>query len=170
MLSKTFEPVSDVGGVGCGVGIVDDDIVKVSGDAFEAFDDLVDSLDEPAGGGTATSRHDELLEKPVMCGEDSEGNGILVDGYLVEERGGIGRNMCPLPRESRISSTRRVGSCPRELTAFSFLLLIMRTIPSFLGIATIGLGYGEVECWMRPVVRYRSMTTSTYSARIGFIR
>ena len=39
--------------MGCRVRIVDDDIVKVSGDTFAAFDDLVDYLDETAGGGTA---------------------------------------------------------------------------------------------------------------------
>ena len=35
-------------------GVEDDDVVEVCGDAFQAFDDLVDDLDEPAGGGAAT--------------------------------------------------------------------------------------------------------------------
>ena len=68
--------------MGCRVRIVDDDIVKVSGDTFEAFDDLVDYLDEPAGGGTAAMQHDEPLEKPVMCVEGGEGNASLVDGLI----------------------------------------------------------------------------------------
>ena len=82
--SKAFEHGSDVGGEGCGIGIADNDMVKVSGDAFEAFDDLVDFLDEPVGGGTAALRHDEPLEKPARCAEGGEGNCILVDDNLVE--------------------------------------------------------------------------------------
>ena len=46
----------------------------------------------------------------------------------------------PFPKESRTSSTRGMGSCPRELMAFSFLqLMVMRTPPSFLGMATMRL-------------------------------
>ena len=50
MKTKVFEEGSDVGAVSCGVRIVDDDVVKVGGDAFQAFEDLVDHFDEPAGG------------------------------------------------------------------------------------------------------------------------
>ena len=82
VFSKASEKGSDVGRVGGGVGVVDDDIVKVSRDALEAFDDLVDYLDEPAGGGTAAMQHDEPLEKPVMCVEGGEGNASLVDGLI----------------------------------------------------------------------------------------
>ena len=39
--------------MGCGVRIVDADVVKVGGDAFQAFDDLVNHIDEPVGGGAA---------------------------------------------------------------------------------------------------------------------
>ena len=82
VFSKASEKGSDVGRVGGGVGVVDDDIVKVSRDALEAFDDLVDYLDEPAGGGTTALRHDEPLEKTVKCVEGGEGNAILVDGLI----------------------------------------------------------------------------------------
>lgn len=76
-----------------------------------------------------------------------------------------------LPRESRISSTRGMGSFAKELMEFSFFyLVVMRTLLSFLGIATIGLEYKEVECWIRPAARYWSMTASAFMARIGFIR
>ena len=68
--------------MGCRVRIGDDDIVNVSCDTFDAFDDLVDYLDEPAGGGTTALRHDEPLEKPVKCVEGGEGNAILVDGLI----------------------------------------------------------------------------------------
>lgn len=54
--SKAFEKCPGVGGVGGGIRIVDDYIVKISGNAFKAFDDLVIYLDEPAGGGTAALR------------------------------------------------------------------------------------------------------------------
>ena len=84
VFSKASEKGSDVGRVGGGVGVVDDDIVKVSRDALEAFDDLVDYLDEPARGSVATLWHDEPLEEPVTCAGGGEGNCILVDGNLVE--------------------------------------------------------------------------------------
>ena len=67
-------------------GVVDDDIDKVSCDALEAFDDLVDYLDEPPGGLVATLRHDEPLRDSVRCAESSVGYGIIVNGNLVEER------------------------------------------------------------------------------------
>ena len=60
--TKALEEGSDVDGGGCGVRIVDYDVVKVGGDALQAFDDLVDHLDKPARGGTAALRHDEPLE------------------------------------------------------------------------------------------------------------
>ena len=81
---KAFEKGSDVGLVGGGVGVVDDDIVKVSYDALEAFDDLVDYLVEPPGGSVVTLRYDEPLEEPVRCAEGGWGNGILVNGNLVK--------------------------------------------------------------------------------------
>lgn len=83
MLWKVLGRGSDVCGVGYGVRIVDDNVVKVSGDVFEAFDDLVNYL-EPAGGGSAALRHDNSLEKPVRCAEDGEGKYLLADGNLVK--------------------------------------------------------------------------------------
>ena len=120
MFSKAFEEASHVGGVGGGVRIVDDDVVKVSGDEFKAIVDLNNHLDEPAWGDTAALRHDDPLETSIRFVEGGEGNCILVDGDLIE---GVaedeqGRH-ASLPRESRIMSTRGVGSFSRKLIAFS---------------------------------------------------
>ena len=70
--------------MGGGVRIVDDNAIKVSGGAFKVCYDLVDYLDEPAGGDTAALRRDEPLKRSIRCAEGGEGNGILVDGNLVE--------------------------------------------------------------------------------------
>ena len=70
--------------MGSRVGVEHDDVVKVGGDAFEVFDDLVDDLDEPPGRGIAALRHDEPFEKSGGCGERGEGDGVLIDGDLVE--------------------------------------------------------------------------------------
>ena len=70
--------------MGSRVGVEHDDVVKVGGDAFEVFDDLVDDLDEPPGQGTAALRRDEPFEKPGGCAERGEGDGVLIDGDLVE--------------------------------------------------------------------------------------
>ena len=64
-------------------------MISSSCDALETFDNLVDYLDEPAGGSVATLRHDEPLDEPVRCTEGGEGNGILVNGNLVEGGDGI---------------------------------------------------------------------------------
>eukprot|EP00904_Undaria_pinnatifida_P010008 jgi/Undpi1/6137/HiC_scaffold_20.g08622.m1 len=63
LLPKAFEEGADVSDVSRGVGVEDDDVVEVGGDAFEVFDDLVDYLDEPPGRGVATLRHDEPLKR-----------------------------------------------------------------------------------------------------------
>ena len=47
------------------VGVEHDDVVKVGGDAFKIFDDLVDDLDELPGRGTAALKHDEPFESRV---------------------------------------------------------------------------------------------------------
>ena len=73
--------------------------------------------------------------------------------------------MCPFPGESRTLSTRGVGSCPRELIACSNL-----DVTVCFGIATIGLEFGEVECWMRPSARYWSSTASACLAKMGLMR
>ena len=70
--------------MGSRVGVEHDDVVKVGGDAFEVFDDLVDDLDEPPGRGTAALRHDEPFEKPRGCAERGEGDVVLIGGDLVE--------------------------------------------------------------------------------------
>ena len=84
VLSKAFEEGSDVGNVSGGVRIENDDVVQVGGDAFEVLDDLVDDFNEPARRGVATLRHDEPLEEAGGGAERGEGDGVFVDGDLVE--------------------------------------------------------------------------------------
>ena len=81
---QASEKGSDVGGVGGRGGVEDDDVVEVCGDAFQAFDDLVDDLDEPAGGGAAALRHYKPFEEPVGGAERRQWDGVLVNGDLVE--------------------------------------------------------------------------------------
>ena len=50
VFAKALEKGSDVGGVVGRGGVEDDDVVEVCGDAFQAFDNLVDDLNEPARG------------------------------------------------------------------------------------------------------------------------
>ena len=71
---------SDVGDVVGGVGVEDDDVVEVRGDAFQAFGDLVNDLNEPIGGGTAALRHHKPLEESVWRAKRRQWDGILVDG------------------------------------------------------------------------------------------
>ena len=55
-------------------------------------------------------------------------------------------------------------------TTLRFLqLIVVRTPPSFLGLATIGLEYGGVECWIRPAARYWSKAASAFLARMELI-
>ena len=76
----------------------------------------------------------------------------------------------PLPRGSSTWSTRGVGTSPSKLIELSFLQFNdIRTFPSFFGIATIGLEYGEVECWMRPAARHWSSATAFW-ATMGLMR
>ena len=84
VFAQAFEKGADVGGVVGRGGVEDDDVVEVCGDAFQAFDDLVDDLHEPAGGGAAALRHDKPLEEPVGCAERRQWDGVLVNGNLVE--------------------------------------------------------------------------------------
>ena len=71
--------------MGSWVGVAHDDVVKVGGDAFNLFDDLIVYLDKPPGRGTAALRDDEPFEKPGGCAERGEGDGVLIDGDLVEQ-------------------------------------------------------------------------------------
>ena len=122
LFAQAFEKGSDVGGVVGRGGIEDDDVVEVCGDPLQAFDDLVDDLDEPAGGGAAALRHYKPSEEPVGGAERLQWDGVLVDRDLVKEETRSKREkMWPLPKESRTSSTWGMGSCPRDLMAFSFL-------------------------------------------------
>ena len=66
-----------------GVGVEDDDVVEVRGDAFHSFGDLVlmalTNLNEPTGGGTAALRHHKPFEEPVWRANRRQRDGILVD-------------------------------------------------------------------------------------------
>ena len=119
---QASEKGSDVGGVGGRGGVEDDDVVEVCGDAFQAFDNLVDVRYEPAGGGAAELRQNMPFEEPVGSAERRQWDGVIVDGNQVEGGDQVEKEkMRPLPKESRSSSTRRMGNCPRELMAFIFL-------------------------------------------------
>ena len=112
VFAQAFEKGSDVGGVVGRGGIEDDDVVEVCGDPLQAFDDLVDDLDEPAGGGAAALRHYKPSEEPVGGAERLQWDGVLVDRDLVKEETRSKREKIrPLPKESRTSSTRGIGSC-----------------------------------------------------------
>ena len=67
--------------MGSRVGVEHDDVVKVGGDVS-----LMTSLMTLTnhGRGTAALWHDEPLEKPGGCAERGEGDGVLIDGDLVE--------------------------------------------------------------------------------------
>ena len=86
MLSKAFEEGANVGDVGRGFGVVNYDVVEVGCYAVEVLDGLVEDLDEPAGRGTTTLRHDELFEESGGAAKGGEGYSVLVAGYLVERR------------------------------------------------------------------------------------
>ena len=83
-LTEATKKGSDVDDVVGGVGVEDDDVVEARGDAFQAFDDLVNVLNEPTEGGTAALRHHKPLEEPVRRAKRRQRDGILVDGDLVE--------------------------------------------------------------------------------------
>ena len=102
--------------------VVDDDVVEVCGDAFQAFDDLVDDIYKPSGGAAAALWHNKSFDEPVTNAEHRQWDGVLVDGDLMEGGDTSEREKVrPLLKESRTSSTRGMGSCPRKLMAFSFL-------------------------------------------------
>ena len=69
VLSKAFEEGADVVDMGSWVGVEDHDVVEVGGYSVQALDDLVNDLDEPAGRGAATLRHDESLEESGLGAE-----------------------------------------------------------------------------------------------------
>lgn len=57
MPSEATKTGPNFGDVVSGVGVEDDDVVAVRGDAFQTFDDLIDGFENPVGGGTAAMRH-----------------------------------------------------------------------------------------------------------------
>ena len=59
--------------MGRGTWVVNYDVVKVGCYAVEVLDSLVDNLDEPAGRGIATLRHDEPFEESVGGAYGREG-------------------------------------------------------------------------------------------------
>ena len=69
MLSTAFQEGADVVDMGSWVGVESYDVVEVGGYSVQALDDLVNDLDEPAGRGAATLRHDESLEESGLGAE-----------------------------------------------------------------------------------------------------
>ena len=168
------------GGVGIGLGccrrgkpvcVENDDVVEVGGDASKVFEDLVDDLDEPPGRGTAALRHDEPFEKPGGCAEHGEGNGIFIDGDLVE-RGYKVEQGEDESFSQGIEDLVDVGDGELSEGADRVKLIVVdrNTDAAIFAIAIIGLEYGEVECWMRPAARYWSSTASTFLAKMGLMR
>ena len=84
VFAQALKKGSDVAGVVGRGGVEDDDVVEVRGDAFQAFDDLVDDLHEPVGGGAAALRHYKPFKEPVGGAERRQWDGVLVNGDLVE--------------------------------------------------------------------------------------
>ena len=80
-------------------------------------------------------------------------------------------NTRPFPRGSRTWSTRGKGSWLRLLIWLSFLqFTVIPTPPNFFGMATRGLEYGEVECWIKSAARYWSKVASTHLGKVGSVR
>ena len=86
MVSQTQEEVLHVSDVKGGVGVEDDHVVEVSSDAVEAFDGLVDDLEEPPWSGDASLLHHQPLEEAHGCKESSERYRVLVHCCLVKRR------------------------------------------------------------------------------------
>ena len=108
--------------MGSRVGVEHDNAVKVGGDAFEVFDDLVHDLDEPPAeallplGMTSHSKSRVGVENAVR--------GMVSLSMVIwwnEDTRSNREKMRPFPKESRTSSTRGMASCPRELISLSFL-------------------------------------------------
>ena len=104
------------------IRIENDDVVEVGGDVGEAFDDLVDILDEPFWRRAASLWHDKPVEEALGRAESREGDRVLVDRGLMERREQIKEGKYPaaalLPKAS---TTRVVGSCPTMLVLSNFL-------------------------------------------------
>ena len=67
VLSQAQEELLHVIDVEGGVGVEDDDVVEVGSNAVEAFDDLVDDLDEPPWSNAASLCHCQPLEETCGC-------------------------------------------------------------------------------------------------------
>ena len=120
VLSEATKKGLDVGDVVGGVGVEDDDGVEVHSDAFQAFVDLVDDFNEPTGGSAAALRYHKPLEQRAWCAERRQKGGVLVDSDLVKLGDQVEEEKnAPFSKQSKTSSMRGMGSCPRELMAFS---------------------------------------------------
>ena len=81
-----LEKFLDVENVSFRVRVENDDVIEVGGYASEAFDNLIDDLDESSRRRAAPLWHDELLEEACECAEIREGNRFFVDRDLMERR------------------------------------------------------------------------------------
>lgn len=73
VLSQAFGEGDDVDDAGRGVEVKNYDVVEiVGGYALEVVHDLVDGLDEPAGHGAPTLRHEKPLEESGRGAEGGE--------------------------------------------------------------------------------------------------
>ena len=93
------------------VGAEDDHIFQVGRYLSLALDNLFDNLDEPPGRSTAALGHDVPFIEARGSAKRSERDGFLVRSNLMERRNHVEQEKIhPLPIESRIWSTRGMGS------------------------------------------------------------
>ena len=122
VLTEATKKGSDVGDVVGGVGVEDDDVARYA--ATRAKSLMTSSM-------TLSNQPGEAL---LPCGITSHSQSRSGVQNAVKEMVSLSmgiwwnegtkskrEKMRPFPNESRTSSTRGMGSCPRELMAFSFL-------------------------------------------------
>ena len=172
MRSQLLEELLDVENVSFRVRVENDGVIEVGSYVSEAFDHLIDDLDEPSRRRAAPLWHEEPLEEAYGRAESRERDSVFVDRDLMQRRDQI--------EEGENSSATQLvedfvdsgyGELSKNMLMFNFLWLIVSRIPpQFFGMMTTGLAYGEVECCMRPTARYSSKNVSICLATRGFTR
>ena len=122
VLSKAFEDGPDDVDMGSWVWVEDYDVVEFGGHPIEAHDALINDFNEAAARGAATLRHDEPLKN--LVGVQKAVKWMVSLSIMIwwnEDKRSKKVKMCPLPRESKTSSTRGMGSWASELIALIFL-------------------------------------------------
>ena len=81
-----LEKFLDVENVSCRVRVKNDYVIEVGVYVSEAFNNLIDDLDEPSMRRAAPLWHDGPLEEVCGRAESREGNRVFVDRDLMERR------------------------------------------------------------------------------------